>query len=69
MALQELDFTIQYVKGKDNVVADAMSRLCPNLMELTISPTPDASGLQPENLPGPFCGALEAIPDMTEEQR
>ena len=69
MALQELDFTIQYVKGKDNVVADAMSRLCPNLMELTISPSPDTSGLQPDNLPGPFCGALEAIPDMTEEQR
>ena len=29
-ALQELDFTVEYVKGKDNEIADAMSRLCIN---------------------------------------
>ena len=31
-ALQELDFTIGYVPGKNNEVADAMSRLCKNKM-------------------------------------
>ena len=30
LALQELDFSIEYVKGVDNAIADAMSRLCPN---------------------------------------
>ena len=32
MAIQELDYTKQYLKGESNVVADDMSRLCPNLM-------------------------------------
>jgi RNase H-like domain found in reverse transcriptase len=30
LALQELDFTIHYVPGVDNQIADAMSRLCLN---------------------------------------
>ena len=30
LALQELDFNIEFVKGVDNVIADAMSRLCIN---------------------------------------
>ena len=33
MALQELDYTIGYVQGKNNTIADAMSRLCLNNME------------------------------------
>ena len=33
VALQELDYTIGYVPGKDNSIADAMSRLCLNGME------------------------------------
>ena len=69
MALQELDFTIQYVKGKDNIVADALSRLCPNLLDIAIYAPTTESSLLPDNLPGPLCGALETIPDMTEEQR
>jgi transposase InsO family protein len=32
MALQELDYTIGYIPGKDNEIADAMSRLCINQM-------------------------------------
>ena len=32
MALQELDFTIEFVAGVDNDIADAMSRLCRNNM-------------------------------------
>ena len=30
LALQELDFTIEYIKGAENTIADAMSRLCVN---------------------------------------
>ena len=30
MALQEFDFTIEFVAGVDNDIADAMSRLCRN---------------------------------------
>ena len=69
MALQELDFEIRYVKGKDNVVADAMSRLCPNLQELVIKSPPVDTGTEPYNLPGPYCGALEVVPNMTDDQR
>ena len=29
-ALQELDYDLKYVPGKQNTIADAMSRLCPN---------------------------------------
>ena len=36
MALQELDYTIAYVRGSENTVADAMSRLCANLSDLVI---------------------------------
>jgi RNase H-like domain found in reverse transcriptase/Integrase core domain/Chromo (CHRromatin Organisation MOdifier) domain/Integrase zinc binding domain len=69
MALQELDFSIEYVKGKDNIVADAMSRLCPNLTDLVIKVQPESTGMEPNCLPGPFCGALQTLPDMTDEQR
>jgi hypothetical protein len=30
LASQELDFTLEYVKGVENTIADAMSRLCIN---------------------------------------
>ena len=46
-----------------------MSRLCANLSELVIIVQPVTTGTEPENLPGPFCGALRVIPDMTDEQR
>ena len=32
MALQELEYTIGYIPGKQNEIADAMSRLCINRM-------------------------------------
>ena len=47
MALQEFDFEIRYVKGKDKIVADAMSRLCPNLQELVIKPASEMNGTEP----------------------
>ena len=30
LALQELDFNIEFIRGTDNIIADAMSRLCIN---------------------------------------
>ena len=36
MALQELDYTVHFVAGDRNTIADALSRLCPNLTELVI---------------------------------
>ena len=69
MALQELDYTIAYVRGSENTVADAMSRLCANFSDLVIKVHPATTGTEPENLPGPFCGALKIIPEMTDTQR
>ena len=69
MALQELDYTIAYVRGSENTVADAMSRLCANLSDLVIKVRPETTGTELDNLPSPFCGALKIIPDMTDEQR
>ena len=59
MALQELDYTIAYVRGSENTVVDAMSRLCANLSDLVIKVQPDTTGTEPDNLLGPFCGALK----------
>jgi hypothetical protein len=36
VALQEFDYTLHFVKGSQNTIADAMSRLCPNLTELAL---------------------------------
>ena len=69
MALQELDYTIAYVRGSEDTVADAMSRLCLNLSDLVIKVHPATTGTEPDNLPGPFCGALKVIPEMTDTQR
>ena len=33
MALQELDFTIDYINGDENHIADALSRFCLNRKE------------------------------------
>lgn len=39
MALQELDYTVGYIPGKQNDIADAMSRLCKNYTPLTLHGT------------------------------
>ena len=36
IAMQELDFTAHSVKGSDNELADALSRLCPTLTEIAL---------------------------------
>ena len=66
VALQELDYTIAHVRGSENTVVDAMSRLCANLSDLVIKVQPDTTGMESDNLPGPFCGALKVIPEMTD---
>ena len=42
--MQELDFTVHFVKGSDNELADALSRLCPNLTEITLPQTRRSDG-------------------------
>ena len=46
-----------------------MSRLCANLSDLVIKVQPETTGTEPDDLPGPFCGTLKVIPEMTDEQR
>ena len=36
IAMQELVFTVHFVKGSDNELADALSRLCPNLTQISL---------------------------------
>ena len=56
IAIQELDFTIRFIKGKDNEIADSMSRLCTNLivdvdlMQSAIYILSDVTGDQLEGL-------------------
>ena len=40
MALQELDYTVSYISGSKNFIADALSRLCPNLTQLVFLDPP-----------------------------
>ena len=61
MALQELDYTIAYVQGSKNTVANAISRICANVSDLVIKVQPETTGTEPDKLPGPFCGALKVI--------
>ena len=52
MALQELDFDIRYIKGEENDIADALSRLCIN---------------KKDNAPRGTVGALLSIKPLTQE--
>ena len=42
--MQELDFTVHFVKRSDNELADALSRLCPNLTEIALPKTMRSDG-------------------------
>lgn len=43
LAIQELDYTLRFVPGVENIIADALSRLCPNLLKLQPCDTPTVS--------------------------
>ena len=54
--MQELDFTVHFVKGTDDELADALSRLCPNLTEVAlpvIVPGPGSRSYRVPTLPDP----------------
>ena len=34
--MQELDFTVHFIKGSDNELADVLSRLCSNLTQIAL---------------------------------
>ena len=65
MALQELDYTVSYITGPKNYLADALSRLCPNLSQLVI---PDKSP-RVEELDTVVLSALHEIAPVTDLQR
>jgi hypothetical protein len=63
VALQEFDYTLHFVKGSQNTIADAMSLLCPNLTELALPlPIPTV----PED--GMSLAALRAVPSPSDDQ-
>ena len=63
IALQEFDYTLHFVKGSQNTIADAMSRLCPNLTELALpSPEPAAP------TSGHPLAALRTVPLASDDQ-
>ena len=64
MALMELEFSVHYVPGDQNTLADALSRLCPNLSELVI---PNISPLT-EEVNTSTLSALHEIEPVTELQ-
>jgi hypothetical protein len=57
LALQEFDYTIEYIPGDQNEVADSLSRLCPNLM------TSPANTLSTSGLTHPSNTLSAIIPD------
>ena len=63
MALQELDYTVEYISGSKNELADAMSRLCPNLSPIPIVNT-DVPSISNEDV----VSALHEIIPVTDTQ-
>jgi transposase InsO family protein len=43
LAIQEFDYILRFVPGIENIIADALSRLCPNLLKLQPGDTPEAA--------------------------
>jgi hypothetical protein len=72
IALQELDFKIHFVKGSDNELADALSRLCPNLTEIALPLTILNGGVgdsvSSSSSSSSSVSALTSIEPATDEQ-
>ena len=67
IAMQELDFSVVFVKGSSNVLADALSRLCPNLEEIALPFRIQSDGLTSSSSSS-FVSALTVIEPPTDEQ-
>jgi RNase H-like domain found in reverse transcriptase len=63
IAIQEFHYTIHFVKGSQNTIADALSQLCPNLAELAL---PLQEPATPE--PGQLLLALHVVPTPDDDQ-
>ena len=63
IAMQELDYSIHFVPGTANEWADTLSRICPNILELSMDYTPKIL-----DSPGLIVAAIEGCPDTTPEQ-
>ena len=69
IAMQELDFTVHFVKGSDNELADALSRLCPNLSEIALPLTITEDVLSSSSSSfSTSVAALTVIEPATDEQ-
>ena len=67
--MQELDFTVHFVKGSDNELADALSRLCPNLTEIALPMTITRDALTSSSpSSSTSVAALTVIEPATDEQ-
>ena len=64
IAMQELDFTVRFVKGTENTLADGLSRLCPNIARLAIALPPSVF----DDNNGLMLSALSDIPTPNDEQ-
>ena len=59
--MQELDYSIHFVPGTANEWADTLSRICPNILELSMDYTPKIL-----DSPGLIVAAIEGCPDPTQ---
>ena len=64
MALQELDFSVHFIKGSENGIADALSRLCPNLVHLALPLPPSLIG---EHAAASMSALVTSVPASDEE--
>ena len=63
IALQELDYTIEYIADSNNHLADAMSRLRPNL-----TPVPTVPDSVPSDIAEAVVSALHEIIPVSDSQ-
>ena len=69
IAMQELDFTVHFVKGSDNELADALSRLCPNLTEIALQMTiTNGDDTSSSSSSSTSVAALTVIEPLTDER-
>ena len=67
-AMQELHFTVVFVPGTSNVMADTLSRPCPNLTEIALPLRTDELELIPTSSSSFTVSALTAIDSATDDQ-